>query len=158
MTLPVLYRHHFQLGYVVRNIEGAMETMRKRLGVTEWEVRRPAATAPARTLAFAWVDQLMVELVDVRPGEDTIYHAWIPETDDGLRLQHLGYLIDDEAEWHAAIRQYEDAGIPCAIRGGEGGPMEWYYADTLSVLGHYSELVHFTSDAGRAYWANVPRN
>jgi hypothetical protein len=116
------------------------------------------ATAPGRALAFAYVDDVMIELVDIRPEEDTIYRDWIPRTDDGLRLHHLGYLIEDEGEWHAAIAQYETAGFKPALVGGIEGRMQWYYADTVATLGHYSELVRFTSQAGKAYWANVPHN
>jgi hypothetical protein len=158
MTLPVLYRRFFQFGYVVRNLDGAMQTLRERMGVTQWQVNHLPATAPGRALAFAYVDDVMIELVDIRPQEDTIYRDWIPGTDDGLRLHHLGYLIEDEDEWHAAIAQYETAGFKPALVGGIEGRMQWYYADTVATLGHYSELVRFTSQAGKAYWANVPHN
>lgn len=156
--MPVLFRRFFQFGYVVRNLEGAMKTLRERMGVTRWQVNHLPATAPGRALAFAWVDGAMIELVDIRPEEVTIYRDWIPESDDGLRLHHLGYLIDDEAEWHAAIGQYEAAGFAPALVGGIEGRMQWYYADTVATLGHYSELVRFTSEAGKAYWADVPHN
>ena len=155
---PVLYRHFFQLGYVVRNLDGAMRTLRERMGVREWEVRHLPPSAPGRALAFAYVGEVMIELVDIRPEEDTIYRAWIPETDEGLRLHHLGYMIEDEAEWQAAIAQYEAAGFAPALVGGIPGRMQWYYSDTVAALGHYSELVRFTSETGKAYWANVPHN
>jgi glyoxalase/bleomycin resistance protein/dioxygenase superfamily protein len=158
MKPVVLYRNHFQLGYVIRNLEGAMQTMRDRFGVKEWQVNHLPPSAPGRALAFAYVDTIMIELVDIRPEEDTIYRDWIPATDDGLRLHHLGYLIEDDEEWQATIRQFEDAGFAPALVGGAPNLMEWYYADTVATLGHYSELIRFKSEAGRAYWANVPHN
>jgi hypothetical protein len=158
MALPVLYRNFFQFGYVVRDIEGAIETMKRRMGVTEWKVNRLPPSAPGRTLAFAYVDGRMIELVDLRPGEDTIYHAWIPERDDEVRLHHLGYLIESEADWHGAIGQYEAAGFAPALVGGVDGRMQWYYSDTVATLGHYCELIRFTSEAGKSYWADVPHN
>ena len=158
MPLPVLYRNHFQLGYVVRDLEGAMRTMRERMGVTQWEVRHLPESAPGRALGNAWVDGILIELVDVKPDRETIYHAWIPEDDEGLRLHHLGYLIDSEAEWRQAIAQFEAAGFTPALVGGAPGLMDWYYADTVAMLGHYTELVRYTSEAGKQFWAKAPHN
>lgn len=155
---PVLYRHFFQLGYVVRDLDGAMRTLRDRMGVKRWEVRELPSDAPGRALAFAYVGGTMLELVDIRPERDTIYRDWIPQDDASLRLHHLGYLIDDEAEWRAAVAQFEASGFAAALVGGIEGRMQWHYADTVAALGHYSELVRFTSDAGRSYWADVPHN
>ncbi len=158
MPLPVLYRNHFQLGYVVRNLDGAIETMRKSFGVTHWEVRQLPASAPGRALGNAWVGDMLIELVDVRPERETIYHDWIPDSDEGLRLHHFGYLIDSEEEWRETIAGMEAAGIEPVLVGGAPGLMDWYYADTVKLLGHYTELMRFTSEAGKGFWANVPRN
>jgi len=158
MKPPVLFRHHFQLGYVIRDLEGALRTMRERFGVTEWQVNHLPATAPGRALAFAYVGGMMIELVDIRPEQDTIYRGGVPEHDDELRLHHLGYLIESEAEWHAEIRTFEAAGFNPALVGHAGDLLEWYYADTVAALGHYTELIRYKSEAGRAYWVNVPHN
>lgn len=158
MTIPVLARSFFQFGYVVRDLDGAMCTMRERFGVTRWKVSPLPETAPGRTLAFAYVEGRMIELVDLRPGQETIYHAWIPEDPQALRLHHLGYLIEDEADWDASIAQFERAGFAPALVGGIPGRMAWYYSDTVAALGHYTELIRFTSEEGRAYWADVPHN
>jgi hypothetical protein len=158
MTLPVLYRDFFQFGYVVRDLDGAMRTMRDKFGVARWKIRHLPDNAPGRTLAFAYINGVMVELVDLRPGDDTIYHAWIPEADDALRLHHLGFLIDEESEWNARIAQYEASGFKPSIAGEIPDCMVWYYSDTVSALGHYTELIRFTSEAGKAYWADVPHN
>ncbi len=158
MAIPVLPRDFFQFGYVIRDLDGAMRTMRDKFGVTKWKVSQLPETAPGRTLAFAYVDGAMIELVDLRPGQDTIYHAWIPESNEGLRLHHLGYMIDEEADWNARIAQFEGAGFAPALVGGIPGRMQWYYSDTVATLGHYTELIRFTSEAGKAYWADVPYN
>lgn len=150
-------RDFFQFGYVVRDLEGAMRTMRDRFGVAEWQVNRLPLTAPGRALAFAYVDNLMIELVDIRPEQNTIYRDWIPESDEGLRLHHLGYMIEQEDDWRARIDQFERAGFAPALVGGTDD-MQWYYSDTVASLGHYTELVRFTSAKGREYWAHVPHN
>ncbi len=158
MAFPVLYRDFFQFGYVVRDLEGAMRSLRDKFGIARWKIRHLPSTAPGRALAFAYINGVMVELVDLRPGDDTIYHAWIPETDDAIRLHHLGFLIEDEAEWHARVDKYAQAGFEVAISGSIPGVFDWHYSDTVAALGHYTELIRFTTEEGKAYWADVPHN
>ena len=158
MAAPVLFRDFMQLGYVVRDMEAAMQAMRGKYGVEHWKVRKLPPTAPAHILAFAYVGGMMIELIEVRPGEDTIYHSWIPEARDGARLHHLGYLLEEKSDWDARIAQYENSGFSPAIFGEVPGVMDWYYSDTVDMLGHYVELIRFTTEAGKAYWADVPEN
>lgn len=157
MSIPVMPSDFFQFGYVVRSVEGAIRTMRDKMGVTQWQVNELPPGAPGRALAFAYVNDKMIELVDVWPDADSIYNDLIPDNDDELRLHHLGYMIEDEADWRVRIAQFEHAGFTPALVGGNSG-MEWYYSDTRAVLGHYTELIRFKSEAGRAFWANVPNN
>jgi hypothetical protein len=147
----------FQFGYVVRTLDGALRTMRERLGVEHWQVRVLPPSAPARRLAFAYVQETMLELVEVAPEEGTIYGAWVPERDEDLRLHHLGYRITAEEDWHACIEGFARVGIGTALAGVTPA-MQWHYADTVALLGHYVELVRLTGEPGRAYWADVPRN
>jgi hypothetical protein len=157
VRLPALQRDFFQFGYVVRSVEAAIGTMRDRLRVKNWQVRDLPATAPARRLAFAYLQDTMLELVEVAPDESTIYGAWVPEREEELRLHHLGYLVDGEAEWRVRLEAFADGGIGTALTGVTPA-MHWHYADTVALLGHYVETVHLTGEAGRAYWAEVPRN
>lgn len=157
MPIPLMPQGFFQFAYVVRTLEGGMRTMRERFGVTRWHVRELAPAAPARRLAFAYVEAAMIELVEAKPDEDSIYRAWIPESDDRLRIHHLGYLIDDEAEYAARVAGFAEAGIATAMAGITPA-LHYHYADTLALLGHYVELVRLTGDEGRAYWADVPHN
>jgi extradiol dioxygenase family protein len=158
MTIPVVFRNHFQLGYVVRDIDAAIRVMTEKFGVGKWEVRRPSSkAAPARALGFAYVQQTMIELIDVDPERETIYRDWIPQGDGDIRLHHLGYMIDSEEDWHATVGQFEAAQISAALAGRIGDVLDYYYADTVAQLGHYCELVRLLP-AGRDFWANVPQN
>ncbi len=158
MATPVVFRNHFQLGYVVRDLDRAIHAMIGKFGVEKWEVRRPSSkAAPARALGFAYVQQTMLELIEVDPDRDTIYRDWVPDRGDDIRLHHLGYMIDSEEEWRATIGQFEAAKIPAALAGSIGDILDYYYADTVAQLGHYCELVRLRP-AGRDFWANVPHN
>jgi hypothetical protein len=158
VTIPVVFRNHFQMGYVVRDMDQAIANMRDKFGVSKWEVRHlPRGAAPAKTLAFAYVQQVMIELIEVWPGDTTVYHDWIPAEDHAAKLHHFGYMMESEEEWRDTIAQFEAAGVPAALTGSARGLLDYHYADTVSQLGHYCELI-LLSPAGRNFWANVPRN
>jgi len=157
MTIPVVFRNHFQAGYVVRDLDKAMAQMGDTFGVAKWQVRRLSPGAPSRALAFAYVQKLMIELIELWPDQDTIYHGYIPEIDNAARLHHFGYLIDSEEQWHETIAQFEAAGIRSALAGSSGDILDYYYADTVAALGHYCELVRL-KPGGKEFWAEVPYN
>lgn len=156
MNIPV-FRNHFQMGYVVRNMDKAIENMRDKFGVAKWQIYRLPKSAPGKALGFAYVQNVMIELVEVRPEQDTIYRSYIPESDSAIRFHHLGYMIDSEAEWRSVIGQFEAAGFKPALIGSSGDVLDYYYADTVAALGHYCELVRLKS-TGKSLWANVPHN
>ena len=157
MTIPVLFRNHFQVSYIVRNIDGAVETMREKFGVPKWEIRRSPNNPLATALGFAYVQELMIELIEAIPDADSVFRGWVPDSDTGLRLHHLGYFAEDEADWNAVLGQFAAGGYRTALKGSIGDLLDYYYADTLAQLGHYTEVVHLRPGGG-AYWANVPRN
>ncbi|TAK98547.1 MAG: hypothetical protein EPO08_18830 [Rhodospirillaceae bacterium] len=157
MNIPVVFRNHFQCGYVVRDIDKAIANMGEKFGVSKWQINRLSADAPGRALGFAYVQNVMIELVDVRPEQETIYRSWIPESDTAVRLHHLGYMIDTEEEWRSVISQFKAAGFRTALEGSVGDILDYYYADTVAELGHYCEFVRL-KPAGKSFWANVPHN
>ncbi len=156
MTIPVVFRNHFQLGYVVRNLDPVIEHMRDKFGVAKWQVNVLPKSAPARVLGFAYVQQVMIELIEARPERETIYRDWIPESDTAARLHHLGYMIDGDEEWRTTIGQFESSGFRNALADSSDF-FDYYYADTVAQLGHYCELIRL-KPAGRAFWATVPHN
>lgn len=157
MKIPVLFRNHFQLGYVVRNLGAAIARMRESFGVSKWEVRHLPRSAPSRALAFAYVERTMIELIDVWPEQETIFQAWRPAVDCAIRLHHLGYMLETEQEWRDVIAQFDAAGIRTAFAGSAGKILDYRYFDTVESLGHYCEFVRL-KPAGKDFWANVPQN
>jgi hypothetical protein len=157
MAIPVVFRNHFQLGYVVRDLDQAIEHMRDKFGVAKWQLNVLPKSAPARALGFAYVQQVMIELIEARPERETIYRDWIPASDTGAKLHHLGYMIDGDEEWRSIIGQFEGSGFRTALADSSGDFFDYYYSDTVAQLGHYCELIRL-KPAGRAFWANVPHN
>ncbi|TAL02172.1 MAG: hypothetical protein EPO08_07765 [Rhodospirillaceae bacterium] len=157
MNIPVLFRNHYQMGYVVRDMEKAIANLKEKFGVANWHVRSFGPEAPVVALGRAYVQRVMIELVQATPNEKSIYSDWIPASDSALRLHHFGYLIDSEEDWRQAIAQCEAAGCPAAMAGSAGEIVDFYYADTVAQLGHYCELIRLKIPS-EDYFAEVPRN
>lgn len=157
MTVPLIFRHHFQHAYVVRNVEKAMAVFRADCGVGQWQVMRFPAGSPVRAIALAYAQNVMLELIEAIPGEDTIFRAFIPESESAARFHHLGYLIEREEDYLAAIAQFDAAGWRAAYAERSGEILDFHYADTVSQLGHYCELIHLRAD-GKEFFSHVPHN
>ncbi len=157
MSIPLVFRNHFQMGYVVRDVSKAAAALRDQFGVGQWQIRRMPDSAPSSALAFAYVQQTMIELVEARPSQDTIFREWLPDSDSMARFHHLGYMIDSEEQWRETIDQLESAGVRAAFAGSAGDLLDYYYADTVAHLGHYCELVRL-KPAGLNYFSRVPHN
>jgi hypothetical protein len=157
MTLPVLFRHHFQTAYVVRDLAGASAAFREHLGISKWHVLPLPDGSPVRRIGLAYVQNLMIELIEADPGQESIYRSWVPESDTAARFHHHGFLIDNTDEFHQAARQFEASGFRTAMAGNSGDILDFHYADTVDQLGHFCELVHLRP-AGQDFFAAVPQN
>jgi hypothetical protein len=157
MTVPLVLRNHFQIAYVVRDIDKAVTNLREKFGIAKWQVRRMPESAPSSAIGFAYMQQTMIELVEARPSQDTIFRDWLPPSESGARFHHLGYMIDSEEQWRETVGQFEAADIRKAFSGSAEGLLDFYYADTVAHLGHYCELVRL-QPAGKNFFARVPHN
>jgi hypothetical protein len=157
MTLPALFRDHFQTAYVVRNLDGAIGRFRDRLGVAQWHVMPLPPGGPVARIGLAWVQELMIELIEALPDQPSIYQRWVPETDTAARFHHHGFLIDGDDDYQRAAEQFTAAGYAAAMSGSAGDILDFHYADTVAELGHYCELVHLRS-GHKDFFAPVPRN
>jgi hypothetical protein len=157
MILPLLSRRLFHHGYAVADVDGAVATLGEKFGITDWWIRRLPDEAPGRALAFAYVGDLMLELVDTKPGGYPIYDAWRPEDPGDLRLHHLGHYADSREEFDAIADQFQAAGVPMVMDEEMGDILYFRYFDTVPLLGHYSEFV-LMKPGGEWFWEKVPRN
>jgi hypothetical protein len=160
MSLDLPIRSFFHTGYVVRDMEQAMARLGDRFGVRRWKVLPLPEGAPATALGFAYVRETMIELVAVDPARELLpmHQGFVPPTESTLRLNHLCYMLDSEEELLALVERFEATGVPTAWREPFGDIFsQYYYADTLDELGHYTEFVCL-GPAGADFLAEVPRN
>jgi len=152
-----LFGGFFQLGYVTQELDAACEAFRARFATAEFEKSDPQPTngfiPPTKRLALAYVDDVMIELIEPDRDQITIYDEHIPAEPGAIRLHHLGYLINDYAE---TLGQLEAAGYPLPLHGSFGDALNYIYADTRPQLGHYAEFIRL-GNAGRAHFAGLPR-
>jgi catechol 2,3-dioxygenase-like lactoylglutathione lyase family enzyme len=155
-----MFRDHFQLAYVVRDLDAGMARFRDRFGVAKWSVldvqARSGPQSPLRSIATAYVNDVMIELMEAMPDRNSIYDTWLaPE--QALRLHHLGFLVPTKDEWDDTCETLKANGIDIAYQGGGPGFMSFLYADTVAELGHYYEMIHL-EEGGQKMFAGIPRN
>lgn len=153
----------FQHGYVTSDIDRAVEHFGRELGITRFSVsERTLAPVSARTgpmiircrIAFAWLDGLMIEVIEPLSGDVGIYASALPESGFGLVLHHLAYLVDDSVDW-AEFRRHVD---PASLVFEASGAISYLYVDTRQTLGHYLEYLKFDPDQLAALRAQIPAN
>jgi hypothetical protein len=153
----MLYRTLFHTGYAVKDVERAMASLGDNFGIRNWKVLPLPEDTPGRALAFARAGDMIIELVDIKPGQMPLYNDWIPEDPDAIRLHHLGHLAGDREEWDAIARQFESLGIPLVYDADMGDMLQFRYWDTVALLGHFSEFV-LLGPGGKEFWDSVPSN
>lgn len=147
----------FQLGYVTRNLDQAIETYRRKFGDVDFLVFDPEpidGVAPAtKRLGLAYIDDIMTELIEPDPAQKTIYDDVIPEDPGTIRFHHFGYLIEDHS---AMLSRLKQMGYSISVEGSIPGFLDYSYADTRADLGHFSEFIRL-DEGGKAFFGNVPR-
>lgn len=152
-----LFSGFFQLGYVTRDLDAAIAAYRARFGPIEFLINEPVgidgAAAPTRRIAMAYIDDVMTELIEPDPAQQTIYDEALPAEPGVIRLHHLGYLIDDH---QAMLQRLGALGYAVPLHGSLPGALDYSYADTRAELGHFSEFIRL-DEGGRAFFEAVPR-
>lgn len=151
------FRGFFQLGYVTRDLDRACAAYREKYGPVEFMYNSPApvdgTAPPTRRIALAYIDDIMTEIIEPDPDQQTIYDDAIPNITGVIRLHHFGYLIDDHA---SMLQQLKQMGYAVPLHGSMPGVLDYSYADTRADLGHFCEFIRL-DEAGRAFFGSVPR-
>jgi hypothetical protein len=149
-SLPFLEAGVAQLGFVVRDLDQAVECWWKMFGIGPWHYYtygkplvktmtyhgRPAVYR--MRLALAWIGKLRIELIQPLEG-DTVYADFVRQ--HGYGLHHLGVLTQDMRD---ALRRAREAGLPMTMDGlgfGADGDGHYAYLDTDESLGTTIELI-----------------
>ena len=159
--MKTLFQQHFQIAYVVSDLDRAMIRLRDRYGIAEWDVldmhEIHGPDSPTRYIGNSYSGDVMIELIEPVPGVPSLYDGWAHDDPEKLRLHHLGFLVHDPDSFEAAKAQFAADGIETAHEGTFGDYLDYYYADTTPELGHYYELIHL-KPAGKEFFDRVPRN
>lgn len=155
--VAMFLRDQFHTGYAVRDVDRAIATLSDRFGIGQWKIVRLPEDSPGNALAFAHTGNMMMELVDVKPGQVPFYTGWIPDDPDVLRVHHHGYYVKDQAEFDEVTAQFEAQGFPMVTDADMPGILNYRYFDTARALGHLTEFV-LMQPGGEAFFADVPRN
>lgn len=147
----------FQLGYVTRDLEKACKAYSDRFGAVDFTISEPGPIdgkqPPTRRIALTYIDDVMTEIIEPDPAQQTIYDHAIPEEEGAIRLHHFGYLIEDH---DAMLKRLGQLGYAVPLHGAMPGALDYIYADTRAHLGHFSEFIRL-EEGGRAFFDSVPR-
>jgi Glyoxalase/Bleomycin resistance protein/Dioxygenase superfamily len=161
MTIPVLFKRHFQVAYVVDDAAKAADILGKRFGVSKWDlldmIEIHGSGSAAQVIGNAWVGDMMIEVIEPQPGVASIYNDWKRDSGAAFRFHHLGFLIDSADEFTAAKRMLADSGFPIVVDGSFGEVLDYAYADTTAELGHYYEMIRLKAE-GDTFFGRIPVN
>jgi catechol 2,3-dioxygenase-like lactoylglutathione lyase family enzyme len=139
-----------QIAIVVEDLDEAVETYWRMLGVGPWSIYtygrplvressyRGQPTDFAQRIALAQVGGLRIELIETVKGP-TIYADFAEE--HGYGLHHIGVLVDD---MQAALAEAREAGLMVTMEGsgfGLDGDGHYAYLSTEELLGTCLELI-----------------
>jgi hypothetical protein len=152
----------YQHGYVTSDVERAVSCFGRELGITRFAVQDLTLTpdSPRGKLsiscrfAFAFLDGLMVELIEPVSGDTGVYAAALPGSGFAVVLHHLAYLVDETADWTA----FRDRVDPAALLLESAGSLSYLYVDTRERLGHCLEYIQMSPERAAALRATIPDN
>ena len=148
--LPFLKNGIAQLGFVVPDLESAVEQFWKLFGIGPWHFYtygRPLVKTmsyrgrPAEyhmRIALSNIGQLRIELIQPLDG-DTVYAEFVRE--HGYGIHHLGLLVEDMTQ---ALARASEAGLKMTMDGagfGRDGDGHYAYLDTEERIGTTLELI-----------------
>jgi hypothetical protein len=143
----------FQLGYVTRDLDTAIDAFRKRYGAAEFQIiPGQARFAHTKRIALGYVGPVMIEFIEPNPEVPSIYVDHIPEEAGDARFHHIGLLIDD---YPGTIERLESRGYDVPYKLSYDDIMDCCYADLRAQLGHYVEYVRL-GEEGKQWFASVP--
>ena len=145
---------HYQIAYVTRNIQKAIETFKSRADVRKLiqyegttEVMTPTGPGTlANKLAFIWVGDLQYELIEPVSGTVGLFRDALP-ADDSPLFHHICMRVDNWADFRARVDQQP---YPVVIERTDDA-LKFLYLDARQFLGHYLEYTWMTDER----WAQV---
>jgi hypothetical protein len=160
-TVP-LFPGLFQIGYVTRDLDAAVRQLGAIHGIERFRIKRDVPSMPGMPKmlmhqAHAFIGAVQIEIIQPAGGDDGLYRDFCAADSSAIRHHHFGMWVDDGAEYSGLRAALEEQNIPVVFEAtipNIGGAI---YADTRSMLGHYLEYVHLTTEVKHSYYADVPQ-
>lgn len=154
-----LFKNFFQLGYATSDLDQAMTALRESHGIDKFKVMRDAGTKEMNThIALAYVGDLMIELIEPCGGNDGFYRDLLPADEFAIRHHHMGYHVEDEAQWQGLQATIAKHNFTKVVSGDVPGLLRFAYIDNRKQIGHYLEYILTTPAGSAAFFGDVPRN
>jgi hypothetical protein len=149
----------FQVAYVTRDLDSAMQTFQQRYGVESFQLMRNNRVDDDTTMdiALAWVGDVMMELIQPTGAGGSFFEVMLGPEKNSTRLHHLGHLVAGRAEWDSLVDRLRRGGHPIVLQGSVEGFLSYLYVDARSETGHFIEYI-LCEPAGQAYFDAVPRS
>jgi catechol 2,3-dioxygenase-like lactoylglutathione lyase family enzyme len=145
-----------QAGYVVNDIEQAMDYWSKTLGIGPWFYNprvpivnyryRGDSYEPHNSVALANSGSLQMELIQVRNDTPSMYRDFLKAGNTGL--QHVAYWTQD---YDADLARLEAQGFKAVMSGEVGKNGRFVYFDTETHPGTVIELSEVAGPKGKMF-------
>lgn len=147
-----------QLGYVVTDFAQASVRLGQRYGIDRWKVLPLDPGSPASRIAMAYVGDIIFELVEVDLAVELlpIHRGWLPASPADARFNHVAFMLDSLDAVESTKAQFGKLGVDVPVSMSFGDIFEFFYADTVAELGHWSEFLCL-GPAGADFLADIPR-
>ena len=147
-----------QNGYVVRDLEAAMQHWREVMGVGPFShfphlrpedfVYRGRSSSPECSIAIAFSGDLQIELIQVHSDTPNLWKDFLDAGREGL--QHVSAWTDD---YDGALERITGAGHRCAQQGSLPGGIHFAYFETEAHPGTVFELSNLDTEPHRTTMA-----
>ncbi len=141
----MLIGRHYQNAYVTRDLDAARIKLKARADIRhessfEGSIAIKTLSGDAtmeNKLAFLWIGDLQIELIQPIGGLVDFYREFLP-ADDRLAFHHSCMRVDDWEDFRAKV---DTQPYPLVFEG-SSGPLRFLYLDAREDLGHYLEYTN----------------
>ena len=144
----MLFRNHYQSGYVTRDMDLARPMVSERVGVTDWVMFEPAEI-PVMTprgpreyrarMALGWSGGLQIELIEPLNDDTRALYSDALAPDGKDYVPRFHHVAVRRATLENLRSEIESLGLPLLMAGEVPG-FHFYYVDYREQLGHHVEL------------------
>ena len=147
----------FQVAYATNDIGRACDVFRDRFGIQAFRrLEGPLPEGGHIRVELAWVGPVMYELLTATGPGSYLYAGRLPNDGFAIRHHHLGFIVQDDAQWATLEAEAVRLGAPLLNKRRNEGFLQSCFVDAPE-LGHYLEYI-LPEAAGLAFLNAVPAN